>query len=41
MKYAKIIIKNNYEKKGDIVLRSYIRALKRVGKVGELFLNTV
>ena len=39
MKYVKIIIKNNYEKKGDIVLRSYIRALKRVGKVGELFLN--
>lgn len=39
MDYAKIIIKSDYEKRGDLVLRSYIRALKRVGKVGELLLN--
>ena len=37
--YAKIIIKNNYEKRGDLVLRSYIRALKKIGKIGELLLN--
>ena len=30
MKYAKIVIKNNYEKRGDLVLRSYLRALKRI-----------
>ncbi len=30
MKYAKIIIKSDYEKKGDLVLRSYIRALKKI-----------
>ena len=30
MKYAKIIVKNNYEKRGDLVLRSYIRALKKI-----------
>ena len=29
MKYAKIIVKNNYEKRGDLVLRSYIRAIKK------------
>jgi len=30
MEYAKIIVKNNYEKRGDLVLRSYIRALKQI-----------
>ncbi len=30
MKYAKIIVKNDYEKRGDLVLRSYIRALKKI-----------
>ena len=30
MKYAKIIVKNNYEKRGDLVLRSYVRALKKI-----------
>ena len=30
MKYAKIMVKNNYEKRGDLVLRSYIRALKKI-----------
>ena len=30
MKCAKIVVKNNYEKKGDLVLRSYIRALRKV-----------
>lgn len=39
MEYAKIIVKNNYEKRGDLVLRSYIRALKKIGKIGELLLN--
>ena len=39
MEYSKIIVKNNYEKRGDLVLRSYIRALKRAGKAGELLLN--
>ncbi len=29
MKCAKIIIKDNYEQRGDLVLRSYIRALKK------------
>ena len=29
MEYAKIIVKNNYEKRGDLVLRSYIRAIKK------------
>ena len=29
MKYAKIIVKSNYEKRGDLVLRSYIRALRK------------
>ena len=31
MKCAKIIVKSNYEKRGDLVLRSYIRALKKLG----------
>lgn len=30
MKYAKIIVKNNYEQRGDLVLRSYIRALRKI-----------
>ena len=30
MEYAKIIVKNNYEQRGDLVLRSYIRALRKV-----------
>ncbi len=30
MEYAKIIVKNRYEKRGDLVLRSYIRALKKI-----------
>ena len=34
MEYAKIIVKNNYEKRGDLVLRSYIRALQKA-KVGK------
>ena len=29
MSFARIKIKNNYEKRGDLVLRSYIRALKK------------
>ena len=33
MEYAKIIVKSNYEKRGDLVLRSYIRALKKVNGV--------
>ena len=37
MKYAKIIVKNNYERRGDLVLRSYIRALKIVN--AERFLD--
>ena len=28
--YGKIIIKNDYEQEGDLVLRSYIRALKKI-----------
>lgn len=39
MEYAKIVVKNNYEKRGDLVLRSYVRALKKAGKAGELLLN--
>ena len=35
MEYAKIIVKNNYEQRGDLVLRSYIRALRKTG-VGRL-----
>lgn len=31
MKYGKIIIKSNYENEGDLVLRSYVRALKKAG----------
>ncbi len=31
MEFGKIVIKNDYEKKGDLVLRSYIRALKKIG----------
>ena len=30
MEYAKIIVKNNYEKRGDLVLRSYIRAMRKI-----------
>ena len=30
MEYAKIIVKNNYEKRGDLVLRSYIRAIRKI-----------
>ena len=30
MKYAKIIVKNNYRRRGDLVLRSYIRALEKI-----------
>jgi len=33
MKYAKIIVKNNYERRGDLVLRSYIRALEKANAV--------
>ena len=33
MEYAKIIVKSDYEKRGDLVLRSYIRALKKVNGV--------
>ena len=32
MKYAKIVVKNNYEKRGDLVLRSYIRALRKINE---------
>lgn len=32
MKYAKIVVKSNYEKKGDLVLRSYVRALTKIGE---------
>lgn len=30
MNYAKIVVKNNYAKRGDLVLRSYIRALSKI-----------
>ena len=30
MRYAKILVKDNYEQRGDLVLRSYIRALKKI-----------
>ena len=30
MRCAKIVVKNNYEKRGDLVLRSYIRALRKI-----------
>lgn len=30
MEYAKIEVKSNYDKRGDLVLRSYVRALKKV-----------
>lgn len=30
MEYAKIVVKYNYEKRGDLVLRSYIRTLKKI-----------
>ena len=30
MEYAKIVVKNNYEKRGDLVLRSYVRALRKI-----------
>ena len=30
MEYAKIVVKSNYDKRGDLVLRSYVRALKKV-----------
>ena len=30
MKYAKIVVKNNYDQRGDLVLRSYIRAIKKI-----------
>ncbi len=33
MEYAKIIVKNDYEKRGDLVLRSFIRALKKANGV--------
>ena len=32
MKYAKIIVKSNYDKRCDLVLRSYVRALKKIGE---------
>lgn len=31
MKFAKIVLKNNYDKKGDLVLRSLIRAYDAIG----------
>ena len=33
MKCAKIIVKSNYEKRGDLVLRSYVRALKKINAI--------
>lgn len=39
MDYAKIVVKNNYEKRGDLVLRSYVRALKKIGEPGKFLLN--
>lgn len=38
MCYAKIVVKDNYEKRGDLVLRSYIRAIKKL-KVNALLSN--
>ena len=35
MNVGRIVVKNNYEKRGDLVLRSYIRALKKI-KAGVL-----
>lgn len=29
MRYGKIVVKSNYEKKGDLVLRSYVRAMQK------------
>ena len=37
MKYAKIVIKNNYEKRGDLVLRNFVRAIKKINAT--LFLD--
>ena len=39
MEFAKIIVKDNYEKRYDLVLRSYLRALRKAGKAGNLLLN--
>ena len=30
MSYAKITVKSNYEKRGDLVLRSYVRGLQKI-----------
>ena len=30
MEYVRIVVKDNYEKRGDLVLRSYIRGLKKI-----------
>ncbi len=30
MIYAKIIVKNNYERRGDLVLRQYVRAIRKI-----------
>ncbi len=38
MSFARIIIKDNYEQRGDLVLRSYIRAVKKL-KVNALLCN--
>ena len=35
MIYAKIIVKSNYERRGDLVLRQYVRAIKKI-KAGKL-----
>ena len=38
MNYSRIVIKSNYEKRGDLVLRSYIRAVKKL-KLNALLCN--
>ena len=30
MSYAKITVKSDYEKRGDLVLRSYVRGLQKI-----------
>ena len=39
MEYAKIIVKSDYEKRGDLVLRTYIRALKAIKPISDRLLD--
>ena len=40
MEYVRIVVKDNYEKRGDLVLRSYIRGLKKI-KAHVLLSNSI